>query len=81
MPDELDGELLRRFVQGDQGAFESLFRQFEIEVFRWILRIVRDASAAEDVLVEAFWREQRTCVVGSTVGYSSRPIGFGIRAF
>jgi len=56
MPDELDGELLRRFVQGDQDAFESPFRQFEIEVFHWILRIVRDASAAEDVLVEAFWR-------------------------
>ncbi len=52
MPDELDGELLRRFVQGDQDAFESLFRQFEIEVFHWILRIVRDASIAEDVLVD-----------------------------
>jgi len=59
MPDELDGELLRRFVQGDQDAFQSLFRQFEIEVFRWILRIVRDASTAEDVLVEAFWRAYR----------------------
>src|SRR6266849_5973174 len=59
MPDELDGELLRRFVQGDQDAFEFLFRQFEIEVFRWILRIVRDASAAEDILVEAFWRAYR----------------------
>jgi|ERR1700737_479755 hypothetical protein len=31
MSDELDGELLRRFVQGDQDAFESLFRQFQIE--------------------------------------------------
>src|SRR5271157_1882873 len=59
MPDELDGELLRRFVQGDQDAFEALFRQFEIEGFHWILRIVRDASAAEDVLVEAFWRAYR----------------------
>ena len=59
MPDELDGELLRRFVQGDQDAFESLFRQFEIEVFPWIVRIVRDASSAEDVLVEAFWRAYR----------------------
>ncbi len=59
MPDELEGELLRRFVQGDQDAFESLFRQFEIEVFHWILRIVRDASIAEDILVEAFWRAYR----------------------
>ncbi len=59
MPDEVDGELLRRFVQGDQDAFESLFRQFEIDVFQWILRIVRDASIAEDVLVDAFWRAYR----------------------
>jgi hypothetical protein len=32
MPDGLDGELLERFVQGDQAAFESLFRQFEADV-------------------------------------------------
>ena len=59
MPDDLEGDRLERFVQGDQHAFESLFREFEVEVFRWILRIVRDASAAEDVLVEAFWRAYR----------------------
>ena len=59
MPDEVDGGLLERFVKGDQDAFESLFRQFEREVFGWILRIVRDPSAAEDILVEAFWRAYR----------------------
>lgn len=59
MPDELDRELLRRFVQGDLDAFESLFREFETEVYRWILRIVRDVSSAEDVLMEAFWRAYR----------------------
>jgi len=59
MVDDLDGELLKRFVQGHGEAFESLFRQFEVEVYHWILRIVRDASSAEDVLVEAFWRAYR----------------------
>ena len=59
MPDDLDGDLLERFVQGDQAAFEALFRRFEGEVFRWILRIVRDREAAEDILVEAFWRAYR----------------------
>ncbi len=59
MPDDLDDDLLDRFVQGDQAAFEGLFRQFEAEVFRWILRIVRDRGAAEEVLVEAFWRAYR----------------------
>jgi RNA polymerase sigma-70 factor, ECF subfamily len=59
MPDEPGPDLLTRFVQGDLDAFESLFRQFEVEVYRWVLRIVRDASTAEDVLVEAFWRAYR----------------------
>lgn len=59
MLDEAEGDRLERFVRGDQVAFEQLFRQFEVEVYRWILRIVRDRSAAEDVLVEAFWRAYR----------------------
>jgi RNA polymerase sigma-70 factor (ECF subfamily) len=59
MPAEPDGDVLRRFVRGDQGAFEQLFRRFEADVFRWIFRIVRDRAAAEDVLVEAFWRAYR----------------------
>src|SRR3990172_4768842 len=59
MPDHQDRELLERFVNGDPAAFESLFRQFEVEVFRWIVRIIRDASSAEDVLVEAFMRAYR----------------------
>jgi RNA polymerase sigma factor (sigma-70 family) len=59
MPDGLDGDLLRRFVHGDRDAFESLFRQFEREVYQWSFRIVRDASVAEDVVVEAFWRAYR----------------------
>jgi len=57
--DEPDGELLRRFAHGDRDAFEALFRQFEREVYRWILRIVREPGAAEDALVEAFWRAYR----------------------
>jgi len=35
---------------------EQLFRQFDTDVHGWILRIVRDRAAADDVLVEAFWR-------------------------
>ena len=75
MPDELDGDLLERFVEGDQRAFEALFRQFEVEVYRWILRIVRDGSAAEDVLVEAFWRAYR----GRARFDSSRSFGAWMR--
>ncbi len=59
MPDTVDRDLLDRFVSGDQDAFESLFRQLSGEVHRWIMRIVRNESAADDVVVEAFWRAYR----------------------
>jgi RNA polymerase sigma-70 factor (ECF subfamily) len=57
--DEPDRELLRRFAHGDRDAFEVLFRQFEREVYRWIVRIVREPEGAEDALVDAFWRAYR----------------------
>ena len=75
MPDKLGDDLLDRFVRGDQDAFESLFRQFEHEFYRWILRVVRDASAAEDVLVEALWRAHR----GRARFDSSRSFGAWMR--
>jgi RNA polymerase sigma-70 factor (ECF subfamily) len=59
MRDALDRSILDRFVQGDQRAFEAVYRHFEVDVHRWIVRIVRDEDAAEDVLVEAFWRAYR----------------------
>jgi RNA polymerase sigma factor (sigma-70 family) len=52
-------ELLKRFRQGDPEAFETLFRQFQAEVYGWIVRIVRDPSAAEDLTIETFWRIHR----------------------
>jgi RNA polymerase sigma-70 factor, ECF subfamily len=52
-------ELLERFARGDPEAFEALFRQFQSEVYRWIVRIVRDPAAAEDLTVETFWRIHR----------------------
>ena len=52
-------ELLKRFRRGDPEAFEALFRQFQAEVYGWIVRIVRDPSAAEDLTVETFWRIHR----------------------
>ena len=59
MPEEPERELLERFVRGDQRAFETLFRQFQSEAYRWVIRIVRNASAAEEVTVDAFWRAYR----------------------
>lgn len=52
-------EVLERFAQGDLEAFESLFRQYQDEVYGWIVRIVRDRGTAEDLTVETFWRIYR----------------------
>ncbi len=52
-------ELLKRFAEGDPDAFEALFRQYQGEVYRWIVRIVRDTGIAEDLTVETFWRAHR----------------------
>src|SRR5215467_10260660 len=49
-------ELLKRFKQGDVDAFEALFRQFQAEVYGWIMQIVRDPGIAEDLTIETFWR-------------------------
>jgi RNA polymerase sigma-70 factor (ECF subfamily) len=51
--------LLELFTKGDPDAFEELFRQFQGRVYSWIVRIVRDPGAAEDLTVETFWRIYR----------------------
>jgi RNA polymerase sigma factor (sigma-70 family) len=52
-------EVLQQFARGDLDAFEALFRQHQAEVYRWIVRIVRDPATAEDLTVETFWRIHR----------------------
>lgn len=57
-PDE-QTRLLTRFAAGELEAFETLFRQFQAEVYGWIVRMVRDSGVAEDLTVETFWRVYR----------------------
>jgi RNA polymerase sigma-70 factor, ECF subfamily len=52
-------DLLERFAQGEIDAFETLARQFQGEIYAWIVRIVRDRGIAEDLTVETLWRIYR----------------------
>jgi RNA polymerase sigma-70 factor (ECF subfamily) len=52
-------ELLERFSHGDSDASEALFQQYQAPVYGWILRLVRDPAAAEDLTIETFWRIYR----------------------
>ena len=48
--------VLNDFQHGDLAAFETLFRLHQRAVYGWLLRIVRNHAAAEDLTVETFWR-------------------------
>lgn len=52
-------DLLRRFALGEIDAFEELVRQFQGDIYAWIVRIVRDPGVAEDLTVETLWRIYR----------------------
>src|SRR6516164_3325369 len=54
----VEGEL-ERFTRGDIQAFEALFREYQGEVYGWIIRIVHDSGVAEDLTIETFWRIYR----------------------
>jgi RNA polymerase sigma-70 factor (ECF subfamily) len=56
----MDAAALEAFVGGDQAAFEALFREHQREVYAWIVRLVRDPAAAEDLTIETFWRIYRS---------------------
>lgn len=52
-------DTLERFAAGEVDAFETVFRQYQSEVYRWIVRLVRNPGVAEELTVETFWRIYR----------------------
>jgi len=52
----MERQLLDEFRHGSAEAFERLFSAQQASVYRWILRIVRNPSIAEELTVESFWR-------------------------
>jgi RNA polymerase sigma-70 factor (ECF subfamily) len=52
-------ELLERFASGEMDAFETLFQRHQAEVYHWVVCLIRDPAAAEDLTLETFWRIYR----------------------
>jgi RNA polymerase sigma-70 factor (ECF subfamily) len=52
--DAPDETLIRAIARGDKLAMRNLFVRHQLRVYRFALRIVRDRSAAEDVITEVF---------------------------
>ena len=51
-----DGTLIRRYLDGDAGAFDSLVRRHSPALFAFLLWRMRDRHRAEDVLQDTFLR-------------------------
>ncbi len=67
-----DGTLLALVGQGDENAMGAIFDRYSRVVYSVALRVLRDPSAAEDVLQEVFmqiWRKPESMVVNrATMG-------------
>ena len=72
-------ELLERFALREMDAFEALFRQQQADVYRWMMRIVRDHAAAEDLTMEAFWRAHKAHASFEPAGNSRGNFGAWMR--
>jgi RNA polymerase sigma-70 factor (ECF subfamily) len=52
-------ELPERLTRGDIEAFETLFQRHQADVYHWVVCLIRDPAAAEDLTLETFWRIYR----------------------
>ena len=55
-----DEELIGRIASGDRLAMQVLFARHHVRVFRFVVRLVRNESTAEDLISEVFldvWRQ------------------------
>jgi RNA polymerase sigma-70 factor, ECF subfamily len=55
-----DEELVRRIAAGDNLAMRVLFSRHQMKIYRFVLRLVRDETVAEDMISEVFldvWRQ------------------------
>ena len=56
LDDMSDDELLERFAAGEPAAFGVLLKRYQVPIFNFIARNVRDTEAASDLLQEVFTR-------------------------
>ena len=65
-----DQALIERIASGDKLAMRALFARHHVRVYRFILRLVRDETRAEDLIGEVFldvWRQAASFKAGAAV--------------
>tara|TARA_Y100001968_G_scaffold203684_1_gene187018 strand:+ start:13697 stop:14287 length:591 start_codon:yes stop_codon:yes gene_type:complete len=69
-----DRELLQRYQQGEEAAFEQLYRRYRRRLWGMARRMGRDHQQAEDILVEALAavavQARKGAIQGSFIGYA-----------
>ena len=55
-----DEVLIGRIANGDRLAMQVLYARHHVRVFRFVIRLVRDESTAEDLISEVFSRRLAT---------------------
>jgi RNA polymerase sigma-70 factor (ECF subfamily) len=63
MPTTSDDVLIARIAKGDRLAMEELFARYRVPVYRFVLRMVRNPTTAEDLGSDVFvdvWRQAGT---------------------
>jgi len=66
-----DEALIGRIAAGDKLAMHLLFARHHVRVYRFVLRLVRDESLAEDLISDVFldvWRQASRFERRSSVG-------------
>src|SRR5271166_4371315 len=59
-PSSTDRMLIERIAEGDRLAMRTLFARHQTRVYRFVLRVLRNATTAEDVVSDVFldvWRQ------------------------
>jgi RNA polymerase sigma-70 factor (ECF subfamily) len=65
-----DESLIQRIAAGDQLAMRTLFARHQVRLYRFLVRIVRDETLAEDLLSDVFldvWRQAASFEARSSV--------------
>lgn len=49
-----DDELIREYLNGDEKAFEELYHRYNVQIFNFILSMIKDNEIANDIFQEVF---------------------------
>ena len=54
--EKTDSDLIRKYLSGDERSFRTLVQRYQTQIFTFILRMIGDRAAAQDVFQEVFVR-------------------------